>query len=75
MRWPRTPDPTLPQLDGYEVDRVPGFRADKTYRCPGCGNEIAPGVGHVVAWPHDLVEDRRHWHAHCWRHASNRGRI
>lgn len=69
------PDPNLPRLDGYEVDRVPAFRATKDYVCPGCGNGIPARTGHVVAWPEDLVDLRRHWHQHCWRHAVNRGRV
>ncbi|MTV26965.1 hypothetical protein FTX61_16310 [Nitriliruptoraceae bacterium ZYF776] len=69
------PDPNLPRLDGYEVDRVPAFRAAKGYVCPGCGNPIPPRTGHVVAWPDGLVDDRRHWHLHCWRLAANRGRV
>jgi hypothetical protein len=73
-----SPDPSplaLPQLEGYVVDRVPGFRATKAYVCPGCDAAIAPRVGHVVAWPEDLVDLRRHWHLHCWRIATRRGRV
>ena len=65
----------IPELDGYEVRRVPAFRADKEYLCPGCGNAIGAGTGHVVAWPEHDAELRRHWHLHCWRIASRRGRI
>jgi hypothetical protein len=76
MMWPLSePDPFLPQLDGYEVVRVPGVRATKTYTCPGCHQSIEAGVGHVVAWPEDEVGDRRHWHLHCWRIAVRRGRV
>ncbi|MGO1317241.1 MAG: hypothetical protein ACTMIR_09440 [Cellulomonadaceae bacterium] len=46
----------------------------KSYRCPGCQQEIALGTAHVVAWteqallgPRAGVADRRHWHAACWR--------
>ncbi len=60
--------------DGWEVHLVPGYRADKEYVCPACGNPIPSGVGHVVAWPEGLSEDRRHWHRHCWRIAARRGR-
>jgi hypothetical protein len=75
VRWPSRPaDPSLPQLEGYEVQRVPGFQAGKPYVCPGCHDDIAPGQGHVVAWPLDCVDERRHWHLHCWRLASRRGR-
>ncbi|MEX1178613.1 MAG: hypothetical protein WEB09_09145 [Nitriliruptor sp.] len=64
----------LPQLAGHEVDRIPAFRATKTYVCPECGNTIAARVGHVVAWPEGQVDLRRHWHLHCWRLAARRGR-
>ena len=67
-------DLTLPELPGHRVSRVPAFRASKTYVCPECGNTIMPGTGHVVAWPEDVVDLRRHWHLHCWRLAARRGR-
>ena len=47
----------------------------KTYRCPGCDQEISPGVGHVVAWPSDGrgdLADRRHWHTGCWNARDRR---
>jgi hypothetical protein len=75
MRLPRPVDPFLPRLEGYEVQRVPRYQASKDYVCPGCHNPIAAGVGHVVAWPEGLVDDRRHWHEHCWRLVVRRGRI
>ncbi|WP_377269352.1 ATP/GTP-binding protein [Peterkaempfera sp. SMS 1(5)a] len=64
------------------VVRTVAGTAGRHYRCPGCDQEIPPGVGHVVAWPmHGAgVDDRRHWHRACWnareRRASNilRGR-
>jgi hypothetical protein len=48
---------------------------DKTYRCPGCHQEIRPGVEHVVTWPADErgdLTDRRHWHTGCWRARDRR---
>ena len=51
------------------------------YRCPGCDQEIALGVPHVVVWPADdrgesgwggRVDDRRHWHTPCWNARANR---
>ena len=56
--------------DGWTVQRVHPYQALKPYRCPACGNEIPSGEGHVVAWQHDDVADRRHWHTHCWRLAG-----
>jgi hypothetical protein len=57
----------------WEVRSVPA--SGKTYRCPGCDQEIRPGVGHVVAWPADErgnLSDRRHWHTGCWRARDRR---
>ncbi|GDY32421.1 hypothetical protein GTS_40540 [Gandjariella thermophila] len=58
------------------VRRVPGSRATKFYRCPGCDHEIVPGTAHVVTWPAEewgSVADRRHWHSHCWAARGRRG--
>lgn len=79
LRAPRPLDParhtqkrTL-RSGTYLVRSVPGARAKKTYRCPGCQQSIRPGVSHVVAWPEEPgwgsvsgLEERRHWHNHCW---------
>lgn len=56
-------------LDDTEwvVRSVSGTAATKAYRCPGCSQEILPGVPHVVAWPADGTQERRHWHTGCWR--------
>src|ERR1035441_10283733 len=35
----------------WVVRRVPGAAAAKTYRCPGCDQEIIPGTPHMVVWP------------------------
>lgn len=57
----------------YIVRDVPAHRSTKTYTCPGCQHSIAPGTGHIVAWPEQApygsqlgLEARRHWHQHCW---------
>lgn len=53
----------------FAVRSVSGSSATKTYRCPGCNQEIRPGTPHVVVWDVDEVgggEDRRHWHTACW---------
>ncbi len=58
------------------VRTVPGAQATKQYRCPGCDQEIAAGIAHVVAWPADeqgSVEQRRHWHTGCWAARARRG--
>jgi len=55
------------------VQPISGQAATKAYRCPGCRQEIPPGVAHVVAWPDEPpigafggAQDRRHWHRACW---------
>ncbi|ACY99427.1 MULTISPECIES: hypothetical protein [Thermomonospora] len=57
------------------VREIAPANAVKVYRCPGCDQEIAPGVGHVVAWPADWggPDERRHWHKPCWRARLHRG--
>lgn len=71
---------------GYGLERTEDWRGEpwvvrpvagssgKRYRCPGCDQEIAAGVGHVVAWPeYGSVDDRRHWHGPCWDARERRG--
>ncbi len=52
----------------YAVRPITGSGATKTYRCPGCDQEVRVGLPHVVVWPvFDAdAEDRRHWHTACW---------
>ncbi len=52
----------------WNVRTITGAAANKTYRCPGCDQEIRPGTPHVVAWPeHGTgLDERRHWHTSCW---------
>lgn len=51
----------------WVVRRISGGAAAKHYRCPGCDQEIPPGVPHVVTWQREgSVDDRRHWHGACW---------
>jgi hypothetical protein len=69
--------PTVQAFAGAEwmVHSIPGGAAAKTYRCPGCDQEIRPGVAHVVAWPVEGwgdVNDRRHWHTGCWQARDRR---
>ncbi|NUS45158.1 MAG: ATP/GTP-binding protein, partial [Mycobacteriaceae bacterium] len=45
-----------PGDEAYIVRTVPGSRATKRYRCPGCDHEIMPGVAHVVVWPADASD-------------------
>jgi hypothetical protein len=62
-------------LAGYEAHSVPAYRATKPYVCPTCSATIPFATGHVVAWPEGQLDARRHWHRHCWRLVTRRGRI
>ncbi|GAB7190449.1 hypothetical protein NUM3379_11550 [Kineococcus sp. NUM-3379] len=63
----------------WVVRSVPGSASGKTYRCPGCLQDIPPGTAHLVAWPLEGTfsraagtEERRHWHGGCWRARGRR---
>ena len=52
----------------WVVRAMPGEATVKTYRCPGCDQEIQPGTAHLVVWPAYTPgpAERRHWHRPCW---------
>ena len=57
----------------WTVRNVGAGDPGRHYLCPGC-QQMFGGIPHVVAWPADGLgglDDRRHWHAQCWR-ARNR---
>jgi hypothetical protein len=70
----RTPIPQkTPIPDGApDVRAVQPYQARKTYLCPGCQQEIAPGTGHVVVVPPEEPDLRRHWHRPCWTERDRR---
>lgn len=55
-----------PVADAWDLRVVQPYQALKTYRCPGCDQEIFPRTLHLVVWPHGSPERRRHWHRACW---------
>jgi hypothetical protein len=55
-----------------EVRRVQPYQATKTYLCPGCHGDIAPGTGHLVVVPAGAPDLRRHWHHACWEMRARR---
>jgi hypothetical protein len=60
--------------DGEWVVRpVTAASAGKSYRCPGCDQEIRPSLAHTVAWRPGAEDDRRHWHTPCWNARLRRG--
>jgi len=65
--------PEWAQIDGFSV-RTVSAGPGKTYRCPGCQQEIRAGTPHLVVIPAGRVEDRRHWHTPCWRRELKLGR-
>ncbi|WP_232958044.1 hypothetical protein [Corynebacterium meridianum] len=63
------PGPSYTGGAPHLVRRIGSSRASKFYVCPGCNQNIPPGVAHIVAWPRNFgrgADDRRHWHRHCW---------
>jgi hypothetical protein len=69
------PERTESGPDGDWVVRpVPGEASAKTYRCPGCDQEILAGAAHLVVWPAFTpgVAERRHWHRACWERRLQR---
>ena len=60
-------------MDGsVETQRIQPYEAVKTYVCPGCNQDIEPGVGHLVVVPSDAPDLRRHWHHPCWTNRDRR---
>lgn len=59
-------------FDDFEVRRIQPFQAAKSYLCPGCNHDIAPGVGHLVVIPTEAPDMRRHWHSPCWQNRERR---
>jgi hypothetical protein len=59
--------------DGYVVRSLSGSATGRSYRCPGCDQELAGGTPHVVVWPEGREDDRRHWHTACWAARTRRG--
>ena len=59
--------------DGHVVRRVAGTASARSYRCPGCDQELRASTPHVVAWPEGRPDDRRHWHTACWSARGRRG--
>jgi len=54
------------------VQRMQPYEARKTYVCPGCNQDIPPGLGHLVIVPELAPDLRRHWHHGCWAHRDRR---
>ncbi len=67
-RWTFRGDPRALEsvAEGWHLRVVQPYRALKTYRCPGCDQEIFPRTTHLVVWPEGSPEQRRHWHRACW---------
>ena len=57
--------------------RVEGWSVAMSERggsvCPYCNQPIAAGRPHVVAWPDDGEDLRKHFHTECFRRELKRG--
>ncbi len=69
-RWPLVTDPLTGTL--AEERAIQPYQALKFYRCPGCNQQVAPGIGHVVVVPLSEPGERRHWHRACWSRRDRR---
>lgn len=56
-----------------EVRFMQPYQATKSYLCPNCNRDIAPGTGHWVVVPLEAPDLRRHWHRGCWDGRETRG--
>jgi hypothetical protein len=56
----------------YYVRKITGSSSTKPYRCPGCDQLIPTATPHIVAWPVEDIELRRHWHTACWAKKDHR---
>jgi hypothetical protein len=59
--------------DGWVVRSLAGSASGRSYRCPGCDQELSAAAPHVVVWPDGRADDRRHWHTACWSARDRRG--
>ncbi|WP_369053782.1 hypothetical protein [Kineococcus terrestris] len=77
---PRAPlgrgvDRTVAGPDGeWVVRELRGSGSGKTYRCPGCAQELPASTPHVLVWPArgtfspaGGLDERRHWHRACFQ--------
>jgi hypothetical protein len=71
VQRPLAAAPEWASAEGFTVRAVAGERS-KTYRCPGCQQEIRPGTPHLVVVADEDVEGRRHWHTPCWQRELRR---
>ncbi|HYX44455.1 MAG TPA: hypothetical protein VE760_05380 [Acidimicrobiales bacterium] len=58
--------------DALEVRLIQPYQARKAYVCPGCNQDIAAGLCHLVVVPRDAPDLRRHWHRPCWAQRATR---
>ncbi|HEX9823713.1 MAG TPA: hypothetical protein VGB51_04880 [Actinomycetota bacterium] len=69
IRPPSGIAPGWAQVHGFTV-HVSSLERD--YVCPGC-NQLVRGGEHLVVYPDDEPDLRRHWHSECWRRELKRG--
>lgn len=72
MARPTAWNPLGGDEDDVEVRFLQPYQATKHYICPGCNQDIPPGMGHMVAVPRDAPDLRRHWHRGCWTNRQRR---
>ena len=66
--------PRLPEARWWNV-RPAHNRKPVTYRCPFCGRNIPALADHMLIWPEDDRDRRRHAHTQCVLAARRRGEL
>lgn len=75
-REPRTTPSSsapIPAPPGWQAKQYKGAGAGGDYVCPRCSRGVTRATDHVLAWPDDDTERRRHWHSVCWASAVKEG--
>lgn len=68
---PKGVAPDWAATEGFTVRASTGEQG-KTYRCPGCQQQIRPGLPHLVVMDEGDLGSRRHWHTPCWQREQRR---
>lgn len=69
LRPPAGIAPPWAHVDGFVVQMS---TAAREYVCPGCG-QLIRGQQHLVVYPEEEPDLRRHWHTECWRRELRAG--
>ena len=64
---------TAPDVgERFTVQRVQPYQARKPYLCPGCNQDVEPGIGHLVVVPDGHRTTGGIGITPCWEHRERR---